>query len=302
MDYKSMLYALTVAETRSFVRAAEKVSLTQSAISRSIIALEKELGITLFDRTITGATLTPAGEIFMQRARNIVGEMQALKTEVTQYQTEISGGVTIGSAPTLAVSHLTSLLSDSVKNFPRLQIRVEVNIWNKLCESLRQGAIDFFIEVRASVIDSPDLNFAAACSFRGMGVFCRPDHPLLALADTSPECLRDYPIVTGGLSRTIARSYRNLLRIDNDTPLNVALVCDNLMMLVRVVLETDALLVTAPEAMAVGVERGVLVELPIEYPAPLDAKGEIVIVTAKSRTLSPAAVHLIKQFHYLHRS
>lgn len=300
MDYKSILYAVGVAQAGSFVRAAKQLSLTQSAVSRAVIGLEKELGVTLFDRSVNGVTLTPAGQIFLQRARSIIGEMRTLKREVSQYQTEISGDVVIGASPSLSVSHLPPLFSSCIARFPKLQVNLQTDLWCKSSELLRRGAVDFVVESMHAVVDDPDIDLIKVCNFRGAGAFCRPGHPLTGKARVPTKALRAYPFVTGGTDKTLIRLYRDMLKIEHDATLHVPLISENLLALVQVVTATDALMFTSPEAMASQVEAGLLVEIPVEYPIPM-TKGVVVIVTMKGRTLSTAALYLINQFQKLYQ-
>jgi DNA-binding transcriptional LysR family regulator len=301
MDYKSIVYAVSVAQTGSFVRAAKQLSLTQSAVSRAVIGLEKELGIILFDRSVSGATLTPAGQIFMQRARSIVGEMRTLKQEVSQYQTEISGNVAIGASPSLSISHLPLLLSSCIARFPKLQVNLKTDLWCKSSELLRRGAVDFVVESMHGIVDDPDFDLVKVCKFRGAGAFCRPGHPLAGKASVPAKALKTYPFITGGLDKMLIRLYRDLLKIEHDAALHVPLVSENLLALIQVLTATDAVMFTAPEAMTAHVGAGLLVEIPVEYPAPL-TKGEVAVVTMKGRTLSTAALHLINQFQKLYQA
>ena len=82
MEIKQVQYFLTVAEAGSFSVAAEDLYISQSSLSKQIIALEKELGIPLFDRSKRKIALTPAGETYLKHARNIHAEYQVLMTDL----------------------------------------------------------------------------------------------------------------------------------------------------------------------------------------------------------------------------
>ncbi|MEY3611430.1 MAG: HTH-type transcriptional regulator CynR, partial [Pseudomonadota bacterium] len=79
MNLRHLEHLLALAETGSFSRAAEKLYLTQSALSRSIQALETDLGGPLLDRVGKKNELTPLGRSVLERARRIVDEAQELK-------------------------------------------------------------------------------------------------------------------------------------------------------------------------------------------------------------------------------
>lgn len=72
MDTRQMEYIIQISEERSITKAAEKLFITQSALNQQLQKLEKELGISLFIRTRSDWQLTPAGEIYVNTARQIL--------------------------------------------------------------------------------------------------------------------------------------------------------------------------------------------------------------------------------------
>ena len=81
LDTRRLHYAVILAEEGSFMRAAQTLNLSQPALTRSIQALEQELGLTLFDRVSTGTRLTPAGERVVRSARAVLREERGLRRE-----------------------------------------------------------------------------------------------------------------------------------------------------------------------------------------------------------------------------
>ena len=88
MNILHLKYAVEVAKTKSISKAAENLYMGQPNLSRAIKELEESLGITIFDRTPKGITLTPQGEEFLQYARRIISQVD----EVEQmYKNRASG-------------------------------------------------------------------------------------------------------------------------------------------------------------------------------------------------------------------
>jgi DNA-binding transcriptional LysR family regulator len=72
MDFRHLGYFVAVAEERHFSRAAQRIGIEQSPLSRAIRALERDLGVVLLHRTTRGSYMTPAGEIFLMHARSMI--------------------------------------------------------------------------------------------------------------------------------------------------------------------------------------------------------------------------------------
>lgn len=88
MDYLQMLYFITIANSDSMTKAAEKLCLSQSTLSLSYRKLEAELGVTLFRKEGRRLVLTPAGEVFCAEAKNILDQVDDLKNRMIQMGAE----------------------------------------------------------------------------------------------------------------------------------------------------------------------------------------------------------------------
>ena len=112
-----------VAEAGSFTRAALRLHISQSAISRSIIDLEDRLGYQLFSRRARGLDLTEEGEIIFQAVQRMMSEIESAKDAVNDLQSEPQGHLKIATTPgfaTIIIKHLPKFL----KRFPKMQLSV----------------------------------------------------------------------------------------------------------------------------------------------------------------------------------
>jgi DNA-binding transcriptional LysR family regulator len=126
MTLKQLGVWIALLETRSFSRAAMRLGITQSGVSHTITAIEKQFKVSLIDRGAAAFSLTPAGVQFSVRAR----EMLALEDTLTQEMGDLSGlrlgTLRIGSfGPTSTLKILPPLLAAFKQRFPDVQVRIE---------------------------------------------------------------------------------------------------------------------------------------------------------------------------------
>ncbi len=124
MDTATLKTFLAIAETGSFSQAAERLFLTQPAISKRIQALEIELGSQLFDRVGRQTLLTPAGEIFYRRAQNIVEQLEDSQREIDNLSGEIAGTLHIGTSHHIGLHRLPPVLKRLNQKFPDLRLDI----------------------------------------------------------------------------------------------------------------------------------------------------------------------------------
>lgn len=122
MNARQLQYAIALAETRNFSQLAEKLNITQPALSKQILSLENEVGIKLFDRTTTPLALTPAGEFFIQRAQELLYKEEQLLQAMDSFRSGEKGRLVIGISP----FRCTYLIPDIVKKvrdrFPGVEV------------------------------------------------------------------------------------------------------------------------------------------------------------------------------------
>jgi len=145
MEVHQLRYFCAVSETGSFTRAAEREQVAQPSLSQQIMKLEEELGVRLFDRLGRTVRLTGFGQVFLPRARAILGELKAAKDEVAERQSAVAGPVNIGVIPTIAPYFLPLPLALFARKYPQATINVAEDITARLMDRLRSGQIDLAI-------------------------------------------------------------------------------------------------------------------------------------------------------------
>ena len=109
-----------VIERGSFAGAAEDMGLSPSAISKLITRLELRLGVRLINRTTRRLALTPEGEIYLERSRDILRAIEATEAEIALARLSPRGHLRVHSFPTFAVDHLSPALPDFLARYPRI--------------------------------------------------------------------------------------------------------------------------------------------------------------------------------------
>jgi DNA-binding transcriptional LysR family regulator len=123
MEIKQVQYFLAIVTTGSFSAAADELYLTQSSISKQILALEKELGFPLFDRSKRKISLTQAGETFLKHARSLNGAYQAMQAELSHYKT--TPNFSIIAIPVIAQYGITTHMAQFKSAHPKLNFTLD---------------------------------------------------------------------------------------------------------------------------------------------------------------------------------
>ena len=110
MQVNRLKYFVTVAEQGSFSAAAEKLYTTQSAVSKQIMALERELEVTLFDRTHRRVVLTKQGEIVFRHAKQVLDDYKEMLAQLREAQEQEGGKLSIASIPVMGQYGITDLV------------------------------------------------------------------------------------------------------------------------------------------------------------------------------------------------
>ena len=148
MEFRNINTFLTVAEFKSFSKAANKLGYSQSNVSLQIQQLEKELGVQLFERTGKSIRITDAGQDFLFYANEIQRlNQQALNTvkiPKEKKKENICGQLRIGSIESIATAILPDLLTGFHQLYPQIQISVCIESGNTLVDMIRNNEIDLF--------------------------------------------------------------------------------------------------------------------------------------------------------------
>jgi DNA-binding transcriptional LysR family regulator len=142
MDFNRLRSFAAVAETGHLTRAAEKLHISQPALSAQIKALEDELDLTLFERTSTGMTLTAAGKRLLAEADKVLAASQALEAEARALKGTVSGMARVGTLSDPAFIRLGEFMAAAGERYPRLEIIFQHEITGVAMQRVRDGSLE----------------------------------------------------------------------------------------------------------------------------------------------------------------
>ena len=180
MDLRNINQVLTLAEHRNFGRAARQLGISQPALSRSIRVLEEQLGVRLFDRHARDVSPTLFGERILTLGSRLLEEAAHLERDLELHKELGTGEITIGSGPFPAELFLGAALGQLCTKYPRLHVRVIVDLIPRLTDLLRSSEIDILISDMRGIEDKKDMTLVSLPKHRAY-FFCRAGHPLAAL-------------------------------------------------------------------------------------------------------------------------
>ena len=193
-----------LAKAGSFVKASVLLHITQPALSRSIKALELELGQLLFDRIGKKIELTAFGASTLQRCQLLLEEAEGLKLSGKPLARNNQGRLRLGLSSGPGALLTIPMLSHVANHFPKLHLDIFRANTETLVRMLRERQVDALVVDVRSMQPSPDLKMDQPIELDG-AFMCRPDHPLATAAKVSFQQLLRYPIASTPLSDELAR-------------------------------------------------------------------------------------------------
>ena len=248
MDWEKLKIFHVVAGAGSFTHAGEALSLSQSAVSRQISALEQELKVPLFHRHARGLILTEQGEVLYRTAHEVFMKLEATRSELSDSREKPNGELKVTTAVGFGSFWLASRIGEFLELYPEVRVHLLLSD-EELDLSMREAdvAIRLRQPVQADLVQRKlfTVHFHAYAS---PAYLKRNGHP------RSPEELDGHRLLT--LGGPVPSFYQNLnwlaeLGRDGSRPRKVALTVNNAMGL-RSAVENGAGIATLPDYIAEG--------------------------------------------------
>ena len=142
MELYQLRSFVAVAEAGHLTRAAEKLHVSQPAVSAQIKALEDELELALFERTPSGMVLTPVGQRLLADAEKVLAAAQLLRNEAKALKGEVAGSVRVGTMSDPSFIRIGEFLNRTVERYPLLQVELHHEVTGAAFAKVRDGALD----------------------------------------------------------------------------------------------------------------------------------------------------------------
>jgi LysR family hydrogen peroxide-inducible transcriptional activator len=207
-------YAVAVAETGNFTRAAERAHVTQPSLSQQILNLESEIGHKLFHRLGRKAVLTEAGAVFLERARRILFEVENASRELSDHPS-LDRRITVGALPTVAPYLLVPLIARCRKELPNLTIHVREDFRANLVRAVAEGDLD--LAVVSLPIKDPRLSVEPLMT-EPLLLIVGKNHEFVRRSEINVNDLAEETFVTMGDSSTLAAQIQAFFGDHNFSP------------------------------------------------------------------------------------
>ncbi len=192
MTLRELRYLVALADRAHFGRAAADCNISQPTMSTQIRKLEEYLGCTLIERNAKSISLTPMGQDVVEKARQILAQVDALESSTRTLRGPLTGPLNLGVFPTLAPYFLPRFIPLVKGSYPQLQLVIHEDLTQHLLERLHSHQID--AALLALPVDSEE--FMETPLFDEPFWFaCPPQHPLAKLKSISEADLHDEPML-----------------------------------------------------------------------------------------------------------
>ena len=193
MDTQFLAAFVEVAETSSFTQAAERLHLSQPAISKRITALEDQVGQALFDRVGRTVTLTDAGRTLLPYARKTLQDIEDARRALSQLDGSVSGRLSIGTSHHIGLHRLPPVLGQFTREYPQVDLDIHFMDSEVACQAVLAGKLELGI-VTLPTQPLPQLRSRLVWP-DPLVVVVAPDHPLAGRRQVSLTQLAEHPAV-----------------------------------------------------------------------------------------------------------
>lgn len=285
MTLRQLELFIAVAETSSFSRGAELMSLTQSTVSQHIAALERELKTRLLDRTSKGIYLTAGGEVLLKHARSVLAECSVLEQAMAGFHGLEDARLSLGASNIPANYVVPRILPILNREYPGIILNMISGDSREILDELRNGKVE--LALTGSRVDDDVFDFRPFITDQ-LVFIVGPDHIMRKKKKITLKELAEQPLVVredgSGTYQALQKAFSDAgLRMDS---LNIRARLGSNEAVRQAVTTGGGCAFVSDLSIRSQQEHGELIRLPV---AGMKIKRQLWMVKLKERTPSPAA-------------
>jgi len=278
---------LAVAELESFSLAAERLHITQPAVSKRIRQLEISVDTELFDRISKRSILTPNGKAFKPHAERILQELKSYRSSLSQQQSSPSGNLSFATSHHIGLYRLPGTLRDFKIRYPLVDLDLHFMDSEDACVAIANNELELAIVTLPEIAD--DKLDCEPVWIDQLVVVMATDHLLAGQQEIDPAELLEHAAILPSLGTFTRKIINNLFAVDKDQ--------------LKIILETNYLetikvMVSANLGWSILPQSMVDASLSSHRLRGLDVRRPLGIVTRKKRTLSLSASAMIELLRF----
>lgn len=243
-------YFLAVAEEGQVRKAAQRLGISQPAVTKALQRLEKELGFELFQRSVKGMTLTKVAEQFRQRTSSLRGALRDAVKEATDLHLGALGLLRVGVSPLYVQQLFVPAFLQLHRQRPAATVRASVHLNDELWRLLRQGELDLTLSSLPALV--PDDLQTVELMQDDLCIVARVEHPLHSKRRLKLADLAQVQWMLPGPNVAARRHVEALLAQAGLPPPRIALEVSNTAWQMRTILRETDLVSLMSESMLVG--------------------------------------------------
>lgn len=194
MDIAQLQAFVALAEQQSFSRAAEKLYISQPALSKRIAALEQDLAKSLFDRLSKQILLTEAGRALLPRARRLLADLQECRRSLAELDGEVGGLLQLATSHHIGLHRLPPVLSRYIQQYPNIELDFRFQDSEAACQAVAQAEIELALATLPPQENYPQLARLPLWQ-DPLKLVVNQSHPLSQLSQPQPGDLLDFPAI-----------------------------------------------------------------------------------------------------------
>lgn len=285
ISLKQVRAFVTLAESRTYVEAANRLHMSQPALSLSIKALEEQLGGALLERTTRSFSLTPEAHSFFLQAKPLLKQWDETIESIQERFQLKSGEVSIAVMPTFAATLLPKVLKSFRNTYPEVALSLNDVIAEETVEMVRNGKVEIGISFRPKALD--DVNFTPLFIDDFLAVLPQ-EHMLADMNSVAFEDVLSEPLLLLQAPSLVSQLIRNAAH-SKQLSLHCDMEAHQLATIGRMVSEGLGVSIVPSVCAQQMTEMGTICR-PLKD---IDISSEVGLLTSKNQALSAASMHFI---------